>query len=210
YVNVIIKKDNILHTQKILIENSLNEEINIVLGEIKFFSGDKEVNRVWFKIEGLGVRRRIQIDEITYNTDKDYIEKTYWDEVELQIDKIVVLNDEQVPWKGVVIKFYRMYNLEPFRFINIGGVRIIPYELTWFCNIFKPLSYKLYSFLRASFGGWDLTNRWNHMKIQVVGFIKTWFYRMIGVIILIGLFFLLLIVVYGQGLIIKEFLHYLL
>ena len=75
----------------------MNKEINTVSGEIKFFSGNKEVNRVWFKKEGLGVRRRIQIDEITYNTDKDYIEKTYWDEVELHIDKIVVTNDEQVP-----------------------------------------------------------------------------------------------------------------
>ena len=210
YVNVIIKKDNILHTQKILIENSLNEEISIVSGGIKFFSGNKEVNRVWFKKEGIGIRRRIQIDEITYNTDKDYIEKTYWDEVELYIDKIVVSNEEQVPWKGIVIKFYRMYNLEPFRFIIICGVRSIPYELTWLYNkILKPLTYRLHSFLRASFGGWDLTNRWNHMKIQVIGFVKTWFYRLIGITILIGFLFLLLIVVYGQGLIINELLHYL-
>ena len=211
YLNVIVKKDNILHTQKILIENHLEKEITYVSGCIKFFSGDTEVNRVWFKKEDLGARRRVQIEQITYATDKEYIGKTYWDEVELCIDKIIVENREQEPWKGIVIKFYRIYNLKLFRYINIGGVRIIPYELSWLCNrILRPIAYALHVLFRASFRGYDLRNRWRDIRIRLVGFIKRIFCRIIGLMLLIGMVVFVLVMVCGQVLIMGRAVQYVL
>ena len=102
-IAVNINKDGISHKQKVYIENLLAERIDNIEGVIKFFSGNTERNHIAFKTIDIDSGREVKIDEIAYDTDREYGDKTYWDEVELHIDNIVSKDSRACVWSSLVL-----------------------------------------------------------------------------------------------------------
>lgn len=207
-ISVNIRKNNMLNVQKVYIENLLAERIDYIEGVIKFFSGDTEKNFITFKKRDIDSGREVKIDEISYNTDYQYSDKIYWDEVELHIDKIVSKDTRACIWGGIVIRFVRIYNLDQFNYLRLGEIQILPYEITWLKNeIVKKIWYYIRHLMRRRMGGYDKNNFWNGIKIKTIGFYKSVIYRILGGFLIGIIFAVAICVAYGQLYWISEFLR---
>ena len=131
-IAVSIYKDNVVDNQRVYIENLLDKRIDYIEGKIKFYRRNVEQNCVYFNGRDIDSRRKVKIDEIHYNTDRNYIDKVGWDEVELCISNIESQDSRACVWKGSIIKVHRLFDSSPFDYLCVGKRRILPYELTWF------------------------------------------------------------------------------
>lgn len=209
FLKVEIVVNNILYEQEIDIKNILNEDILYLKGELKFYSLDQEEYCLEFEKRNIDANKSIRIDKITYESTVGFIEKTHWDEVILKIIKMETEKQKNIFWKGRIIKFYRIPNLNPIRYIQIGPIRILPYEMSWlYEKVVRKVGRKIYIFLHVKLGGYDLRNRWNNFKIKVTGFFKRWFYHIVGMIILLLCVGGILILIYGQYLVFYNILEY--
>ncbi len=199
-IAVNINKDGISHKQKVYIENLLAERIDNIEGGIKFFSGNTERNYIAFKTIDIDSGRKVKIDEIAYDTDREYGDKTYWDEVELHIDNIVSKDNRACVWSGTVIKFFRIYNFDQFNYLRLGEIRILPYEITWFKNkIVKKIWYCTRTLLTVDLGGSNnRDNLWEYIKIKAIGFCERLICRLLGVLLICWIIAVILGVLYGQ------------
>mgnify|MGYP004515545779 FL=1 len=208
-IAVNINKDDISHKQKVYIENLLAERIDIIEGKIKFFSGNTEKNHIAFKTIDIDSGREVKIDEIAYDTDREYGDKTYWNEVELHIDNIVSKDSRACVWSGTVIKFSRIYNFDQFNYLRLGEIRILPYEITWFKNeIVQKIWRYINILLTVYLGGYDRNNFWKHIKIKVIGFCGRLIHRFQGVLLLCLIIAVILGVLYGQLYWMIKFIRY--
>ena len=163
---------------------------------IKFFSGNTEKNHIAFKAIDIDSGRKVKIDEITYDTDCEYSDKTYWDEVELHIDNIVSKDSRACVWSGTIIKFFRIYNFDQFNYLWLGEIRILPYEITWFKN---EIVQKIWRYIN---------NLWKHIKIKVIGCCERLICRLLGVLLLCLIIAVILGILYGQLYWMIEFIRY--
>lgn len=208
-IAVNINKDGMSHKQKVYIENLLAERIDNIEGVIKFFSGNTEKNHIAFKTTDIDSGREVKIDEIAYDTDREYSDKTYWDEVELHIDNIVSKDSRACVWSGTIIKFFRIYNFDQFNYLRLGEIRILPYEITWFKNeIVQKIWRYINNLLTVYLGGYDRNDLRKHIKIKVIGFCERLICRLLGVLLLCLIIAVILGVLYGQLYWMIEFIRY--
>ena len=194
-----INKDDMLCKQKVYIENISDKRIISIEGKIVFFCDDLEKNKISFNVIDLDRGRKKIVDEIAYNTVNHYVDKTHWDEAELNIEKMIFEDGMEWSWSGRIVKFVKIYNFDQFNYLTLGEVRILPYEITWLKN---KIALKLWGYIQAlltvKFNGYDRTNLYKHIRIRINSFFSRLICRIKGWGVICLIVAIILVVLYGQ------------
>lgn len=203
FLDVQITQDNILYKQIIWIENIHKNDILYVKGNIEFYSHKRKVYELPFEQHNVQRGKSVKIDDISERFERNYFEKIAWNEVYLNIEKMRTQDNELLCWKGKIIHFYPVPNLEPIRYIKVGLIKVLPYELSWFYKkIIEKILHLIKLSMTVSVGGYHKYDFWKHIKIRANGYAKTFAWRAFGIFMIGSVIGIILLVCSGQILVI--------
>lgn len=203
FLDVQITKNNILYKQVIWIENICKNDILYVRGTIEFYSHNRMVYELPFEQRNIKSGKCVKIDDILEEFERNYFEKVSWNEVYLNIDEMQIQNGEKLCWKGEIIHFYPVPDLEPIRYIKVGLIKVFPYELSWiYKNIIEKVLRLFIFSMKVSVCGYDKYDLWKHIKIRANGYVKVFVWRGIGIFIVGSVIGIIFFVCSGQILLI--------
>ena len=112
-------------------------------------------------------------------------------------------DDKIFCWKGNIIKFYPLPNFEPIRYLKVGLVRVLPYELSWlYENIIEKILYMFKLSMTVSVRGYHKYDIWKHIKIRTLGYVKMLVWRVFGILLFGSVIGIIFFVGIGQFLLI--------
>lgn len=208
YVIITTIMDRIFWKQEIILKNISKQRIDKIKGKLVFFLHKTREQVDEFCEYDIDAGIEVVIDKISANANSDFFKRTYWDRVELEVLEIILEGKKEENWSGTIIRFSRIPNLEPIRYLRIFGVEILPYEMSWiYNNIIRNVMDYILIFWRGPYGGYNKIDRWFNFKIKTIVFFKNTLCRISVIFILLFIVSLISVTIYGQTIVLKGVLE---
>lgn len=199
YIDIFVSIDHRYGRQKVYIKNRLDKKIDYVKGKITFYFHDTREYIINFTEYDIRHRKNVKIDDIDRRTEYDFFDKTYWDRVDLELTEIIVEGEKAEGWYGNVIRFSRIPDFEPKRYICVGTKKIVPYELSW---LYKNIIIKIKNYIYFCWSNpvriYIASDKKDNFKTRWRCIRKNALYKIRALATMIFLLFSLLAMIWGQ------------